>query len=158
MFKFQISNSKCLEIAKRWYYKRNLRKEYDMLDSGEKHCMALALSLSRNQRRSCSLLTDDVPAKKTLNPFFQAQKVGSIFSTDEVIVQIYGLFPELSSDYAIRAVSDYFVSNPPREPYRKDFIIEELKSSCRYLGRELCLQECARTTIYGISDQRFLQI
>jgi len=106
--------------------------------------MTLALYLSRNNKRTCKILTDDFKAKPIIAKFIQAQKVGAILSTPEAVIYMYSLLPSIRKEDAIAAINDYFRLNKPREVGKKESILEELGLSCRDLGGDICLSRCLR--------------
>lgn len=132
----------CLNVVKEWFDQNKMSKEFSNLHAGEIHCLALALYISKRERKFVILLTDDFKARrKGLLRFVLAQQIGIVRSTAEAVVLLYALERAIGESHATAAIQD-FVRNNTFTCYAQDYFFDLIDMSCRRLGSTLCLANC----------------
>jgi len=134
----------CLSVVQRWFNIRKKEKQFRILESADRSCIALALYQSRRHKRTCLLLTDDWRGRPGVEEFARSQRIGPVISTAELIVHLYGLFSEIRREHAAAAITDYFDRSPSEQSRNRSLLMEKLGQDCRALGLDkyLCSSKC----------------
>lgn len=131
----------CTEVTKKWLHHRSV-----WLDRGETFCLGLSLYLSRKLNRAVHFLTDDFRARKKAADFFmEAQEVGSVLSTPDLILYVYVRNRTVRREQALSALKDFFRKNPAKQVLNvEEKYMNSYGSCCRILGfdKRVCQQQC----------------
>lgn len=140
----EVSFNCCLEVIERWFNKNNLQKEYNQMAQADRHCIALALYMSRREKKMTVLLTDDFRATPWIKEFFRAQKIGLTLSTPEIIIHIFTLFSAIGSDHVRYAINDFLNKTQIQNKSLSDSFWTEFDACCRRLCSDFCNYPCIR--------------